>query len=163
MTRRRVIARFHGKHDHSRCLQQALARAYDTCAQKGLRLTQLRRQVLALVWGSHTPVRAYDILEGLRDKGHRPGPPTAYRALEFLQDAGLVHRIESLNAYVGCGDPIPSHTGQFFICDHCDSVAEIHDLSVEHDLDRNAERLGFHADHHTVEIHGICAHCQTSS
>ncbi len=163
MAQRRVIARFHGKHDHRRCLEQALEKAEAMCAQKGLRLTRLRRQVLALVWDTHTPVRAYDILEGLRDKGHRPGPPTAYRALEFLQNAGLVHRIESMNAYVGCGDPMPRHRGQFFICDYCDSVAEIHDLSVARNLDGNAKRLGFHADYHTVEIHGICGHCRTDS
>ncbi len=136
-----------------------MQRAEAACLQQGVRLTELRRQVLSLVWENHSPTRAYDILARLKEKGRRPAPPTAYRALEFLRSAGLVHRIESLNAYVGCADPMVGHSSQFFICDRCDAVAEVHDTGVTEHLTRNAERLGLHTARHTVEIHGICTRC----
>lgn len=162
MVQRRVIAPFYGHHNHAKCLDDALRRAESACAEQGLRLTALRKQVLELVWQSHAPVRAYDILDHLQERGYRPAPPTAYRALRFLQQVGLVHRIESLNAYVGCADPSQGHTGQFFICERCAAVAEIYDASVTTSLDRNAKRLGFHCNHHTIEIHGVCAACRAA-
>ena len=89
------------KHDHRRCVTTALDRAAKVCAAKGARLTAIRRQVLELVWQSHRPVGAYDILAALGRKRDYVAPPTVYRALEFLRAQGLVHRIEGLNAFVG--------------------------------------------------------------
>ena len=90
-------------HDHSRCVSHALAEAEAICARQGLRLTALRKRVLELVWASHKPLGAYDILGVLSDEdGRRAAPPTVYRALDFLLENGLVHRIASLNAFVGC-------------------------------------------------------------
>jgi Fur family zinc uptake transcriptional regulator len=93
-------------HDHSHCVHSALSEADTLCAQKGLRLTALRRRVLELVWQSHKPLGAYDILAVLSEQdGRRAAPPTVYRALDFLLENGLVHRISSLNAFVGCVHP----------------------------------------------------------
>ena len=113
------------QHNHESCVKTALADAEAACNESGLRLTETRRQVLELVGGSHAPIQAYDILEQLHAKNPKAVPPTVYRALEFLQNAGLVHRIESLNAYVGCGKPGEPHIGQFLICTMCGAVAEI--------------------------------------
>ena len=154
-----IIAPFHGPHDHDDCLDEALRVAEESCRAQGLRLTDLRKQVLALVWKSHRPQRAYDVLEGLKEFGHRPAPPTAYRALEFLVQAGLIHRIESMNAYIGCAGPQEHHSSQFFICDECDSVAEIHDTALTNKLTKNAQDLGFTPRDHTIEIHGLCEEC----
>ncbi len=157
----RVIAPFHGGHDHERCLSRALENAERVCRAQGLRFTALRRHALELVWRSHKPVGAYDVMDGLRKLGHRPAPPTAYRALEFLYDAGLIHRIESLNAFVGCADPELLHAGQFFICDRCNRVAEIDDTRLIKQITRHADELGFTTRDQTIEIHGRCADCQS--
>ncbi|NAT18288.1 Fur family transcriptional regulator, partial [Pseudomonas syringae pv. actinidifoliorum] len=94
-------------HDHSHCVHSALAEAETLCTQQGLRLTTLRRRVLELVWQSHKPLGAYDILAVLSEEdGRRAAPPTVYRALDFSSwKNGLVHRIASLNAFTGCNHP----------------------------------------------------------
>lgn len=146
-------------HDHDACVDDALATAAVVCEERGARLTALRRRVLEVVWGRHGPVRAYDILDRLGPGRRRAAPPTVYRALEFLLDAGLIHRIESLNAYVGCGDPHGAHGAQFLICEACGSVAEIDDAAISRRLGRRARGLGFRVRRQTVEILGLCAPC----
>src|SRR5690606_10698879 len=92
----------HCPHDHEQCVSDALAAAEQVCERSGARLTPVRRGVLGLVWQSHRPMGAYDLLDTLaREDDRRPAPPTVYRALDFLQEHGLVHRIASLNAFIG--------------------------------------------------------------
>lgn len=148
------------EHDHDRCVSEAVSTAEHVCRQKGLRFTAQRRRVLELVWNSHQPVGAYDILDGLRRDGHNAAPPTVYRALEFLIEADLVHRLDSLNAFVGCPDPNNPHTGQFLICRSCRSVAELDDADINTIVDRKAADLGFTAIHQTLEIQGTCKSCR---
>lgn len=136
-----------------------MAKAEVACSESGLRLTSIRRQVLELVWGSHAPVKAYDVLEQLRRINPRAVPPTVYRALEFLQNAGLVHRIESLNAFVGCGMPAEPHVGQFLICIQCGAVAEINAPKITRLLNEQAAQLGFTTGQQLVEIKGLCPQC----
>jgi Fur family zinc uptake transcriptional regulator len=155
-----VLTPFRGdNHDHRRCIDSAIAAAESACARRGLHLTRLRRRVLEVVWSSHRPVKAYQILANLqRDRG-TTAPPTVYRALDFLQEAGLVHRIESLSAFVGCGDPASPHVAQFLICKRCCAVAELGDSPVTRALAREVERLGFDAGRKTIEVEGICPDC----
>ena len=148
------------EHDHDRCVSQAVETAEQICRQKGLRFTAQRRRVLELVWNSHQPVGAYDILDRLKNDGHKAAPPTVYRALEFLIEADLVHRLDSLNAFVGCPDPKSPHTGQFLICRSCRSVAEIDDADINAVVDQKAADLGFTAIRQTLEIHGTCKSCR---
>ena len=147
-------------HRHARCQATALACAERTCAERGSRLTALRRRVLERGWGSHAPIKAYEILEHLHDKPRRAAPPTVYRALDFLRREGFVHRIESMNAYVGCG--APGHTGaaQFLICRICGMAAEIADAGVSSRLGKRARELDFTVDAQTTEMHGLCAGCR---
>lgn len=160
VTRRRILVPFKKRaHDHRRCVDAALVEAESACQHKGLRFTALRRRVLTLIWTRHAPVKAYDILERLGREGRRAAPPTVYRALEFLLEAGLVHRIESLNAYVGCGGAGTPHVGQFLICRRCSAVAEVDAPAIAKALAADARRLGFRADRHTIEIRGLCAEC----
>ena len=90
-------------------------------------------------------------------------PPTVYRVLDFLLDAGLVHRIELLSAYVGCGGPGKPHISQFLICHQCNAVAEIDALAIAQALTQNAKRPGFRADTQTIEIKGLCSECSVSA
>jgi Fur family transcriptional regulator, zinc uptake regulator len=161
MAKQRVLIPFQKRtHNHTRCIDDALAEAEAACRHKGLRFTALRRSVLTLIWTRHAPVKAYDILERLRREGRRAAaPPTVYRALEFLLEAGLVHRIESLNAYVGCGGAGTPHVGQFLICRRCSAVAELDTPAIAKALAADARRLGFRADRQTIEIRGLCAEC----
>ncbi|MBA1146287.1 transcriptional repressor [Ectothiorhodospiraceae bacterium WFHF3C12] len=147
------------RHDHDRCIQDALAAAEALCAERHVRLTALRRRVLELVWRSHRPVKAYDILAALRDGRAGAAPPTVYRALDFLLHEGLIHRIESLNAYVGCAEPEGQHAGQFLICSECGTVGELNDPGIDALLEARVGQLGFRLRRQTIELDGVCPQC----
>jgi Fur family zinc uptake transcriptional regulator len=137
-----------------------LRHASQICEAKGARLTDLRREVLALILDADAPTGAYDLLDRLRATRHRAAPPTVYRALEFLLEHGLVHKLESLSSYVGCvshGDS--EHAAQFLICRGCGQVTEIDDHELAHALDDAARRLGFTVGKATIEAEGRCAEC----
>lgn len=157
-----VISPFLGKHDHKHCKTQALAEAQAQCDRQGLKLTPLRHQVLEIVWASHNPIGAYEVLQELQAAGHKPAPPTAYRALDFLASAQLIHRVESLNAFIGCPSPSDSHQCQFYICQKCKHIAEISSPAVANALNEGAARLGFNSLHSVIEVHGVCSDCQNT-
>jgi Fur family zinc uptake transcriptional regulator len=150
-------------------LEAALARAEAACAARGAQLTELRRQVLRLVLEAEQPVGAYALLDRL--KAERPGaaPPTVYRALDFLLEQGLIHKVERLNAFVGCADAghgegpgggeHDHHPHQFLICRVCGATVELTDRGVAEAIAAAASRAGFTAVRATVEIEGTCARC----
>ena len=147
-------------HDHATCVAGALAEADALCARQGVRLTELRRRVLELVWQSHRPLGAYDILAVLSEEdGRRAAPPTVYRALDFLLENGLVHRIASLNAFVGCNNPEHAHEGQFLICRACHTAIELEQPAISQAIVAGAEGVGFSVETQTVEVVGLCAAC----
>jgi len=147
-------------HDHIQCQRQALRAAEQQCQLDKVRLTPLRREVLELIWQNHRPVKAYDLLDQL--KVNHPGavPTTVYRALDFLLEHELVHRLQSLNAFIGCGTPGDQHRGQFLICRRCGTVAELQNTDLHQQISEQAARLGFQVDNETIEIFGACADCQ---
>jgi Fur family transcriptional regulator, zinc uptake regulator len=147
-------------HNHDTCISEALERADRLCAQRSVRLTPLRRRVLEQIWQSHEAIKAYDLLRQLSSADHTVKPPTVYRALDFLLEQGLIHRIESLNGFVGCDRPQKAHQSQLFICRDCGQVSECGDESVRRALDREAARQGFQAEERIVEVRGLCARCQ---
>lgn len=148
-------------HDHAGCVATALDAAEARCAERGARLTPLRRRVLEIVWRGHAPVGAYDVLDRLRESGAgSAAPPTVYRALDFLMEHGLVHRIESLNAFIGCNHPDEAHSGQFLICRDCGLVAELDDAEIADVLTSKARALGFAEERATVELRGLCPDCR---
>ena len=150
-------------HDHSHCVSHALSTAETLCEQRGLRLTALRKRVLELVWASHKPLGAYDILAVLSETdGRRAAPPTVYRALDFLLEHGLVHRIASLNAFVGCNHPGEVHQGQFLICRSCHTAVELQRSNIDTAVLASAQSVGFAVEGQTVEIIGLCATCQAA-
>ena len=133
------------------------------CARAGARLTTLRRDVLALVLQADAPPTAYQLLDRLRAQRGHATPPTVYRALDFLLEQGLVHRVERLNAFIGCvgGDAHQHHhQAQFLICTLCGRVLELDDAPVADALARAAKARGFLARRRTIEVEGVCKDCQ---
>ncbi|CAG8868985.1 Zinc uptake regulation protein [Pseudomonas fluorescens] len=159
-----IIHLAHRPHDHSRCVHSALTEADTICARLGLRLTALRRRVLELVWQSHKPLGAYDILAVLSEQdGRRAAPPTVYRALDFLLENGLVHRIASLNAFIGCSHPEHSHQSQFLICRECHVAVELEQASISDAILASASTVGFTVEAQTVEVVGLCGNCRSAA
>jgi Fur family zinc uptake transcriptional regulator len=147
-------------HDHAACAATTLAHAEAACTARGVRLTPIRRAVLAALAEGHRPVGAYDLIERLADGGKRPAPITVYRALDFLLEQGFVHRIESRNAFVACTQT--HHRGDltvFLICDRCGSVGEVPSATVRMTLMAAARSVGFVPRLPVLEIAGTCAHC----
>lgn len=150
-------------HDHHRCTADALAHAEALCAARGQRLTPLRRQVLETLAESHKALGAYEIMERMAGQGPRPAPITVYRALDFLLENGLVHRIESRNAFLACiGDHHAAGSGTtvFLICERCGAVGEASSAAVAETLQTAARAVGFTPKARVIEVTGICAHCR---
>ena len=148
-------------HDHANCEAIAIADAEALCAERDLKLTPGRRQVLEALLSDHRPVGAYEIMDRLAAHGPRPAPITVYRALDFLLQAGLVHRIASRNAFVAC---IRNHAAgdsvMFLICERCGMVGEANSESVRKALDAAAAEAGFAPKLPVIEVPGLCAHCR---
>lgn len=147
-------------HEHSKCVSGALKDAEKVCQKRGVNLTPIRRQVLEIIWRGHNPVKAYEIIDSFGGASHTTQPPTVYRALDFLMENGLVHRIESQNAFVGCSHPRGDHKASFFICNECQQATEIDSKDLEAAFDHLAEANSFKIKTKTVEIFGFCKICQ---
>ena len=152
-----------GRHNHRRCIERAMDSAELLCSSEGARLTSLRREVLEFVWRGHQAVKAYEILAHLSAERRSPKPPTVYRALQFLLERGLVHRLESLSAFVGCPEPGARHAGQFLICEKCGWVSELKTPGIHDAIAEGAERAGFRVGRETVEVMGVCQACDGSA
>jgi Fur family zinc uptake transcriptional regulator len=148
--------------NHQKCVDDAILNAEALCKKRKQRFTAIRRRVLQLVWKQHKPVGAYEVLAILQQTGPT-APPTVYRALDFLQQLGLVHRIASLNAYVGCAHPGEPHDGQFLICDSCHALAELDVPAITNAIEKSAAASGFAPRRQTVEIMGLCPDCSCRS
>ena len=147
-------------HDHSQCVKDALTKALAICQVRGVRFTKLRKQVFELVCTSHKPIGAYDILDTFQKRGRKTAPPTVYRALDFLLEQGLIHRIASLNAYIGCDFPQEPHRGQFIICKLCGEATELVSHTIEKCIAGAAAKLDFQVQSRVIEILGVCSACQ---
>jgi len=132
------------------------------CGQRGLRLTPLRAQVLGLVAAAGKPIKAYDLLDRMKAENGSSAPPTVYRALEFLLEQGFIHRLASINAFVGCHHPQVAHSVPFLICDKCQNAIELEDDRISALLDEQARDLGFETRAQTLEVHGLCAECRAA-
>ncbi len=136
-----------------------LTQAEALCRAKGVRLTPQRRRVLGLIMDAAKPLSAYEILDRMQTGPRRPAPPIVYRALDFLLEQGLIHKIESLHAFVGCAHPEHPHAGQFLICTDCGQVNELCERQLGCGLEEAAQRVGFRTRKPVVELLGACAHC----
>jgi len=151
-------------HDHQRCASDALAHAEALCVARAQRLTPIRRQVLETLLTSHRPLGAYEIIDRMRDGAAATPPITVYRTLEFLREQGLVHRIESRNAFIACicrhdaADPVV-----FLLCEQCGAVGEAGSAALTEAVKTAARAAGFVPKTPVIEIPGICAHCRAQA
>lgn len=151
------------QHDHQLCIENAIEDARGLCARRGVRLTEQREHVLRLIWQSHKPLGAYPLMAMLADATNRPvAPPTVYRALDFLSSQALIHKIHSLNAFIGCSTPGGFHQSHFLICRLCGLAVECGNAQLVATLARVAAAAEFSAEEQSVEILGLCPACKES-
>jgi Fur family zinc uptake transcriptional regulator len=151
-------------HDHERCTTDALKHAEALCTERAQRLTPIRRRVLEVLLESHKPLGAYEIIDRAAPSGVRPAPITIYRALDFLRDNGLVHRIESRNAFVACvGGHASGDLVVFLICERCGDVGEAAAAAVGEQLKAAARAAGFAPKVPVIEVGGLCANCRNAA
>jgi Fur family zinc uptake transcriptional regulator len=151
-------------HDHGRCTADALTHAEAVCEQRAQKFTPIRRQVLQALLSSHRPLGAYEVIDELAKSMPRPAPITVYRALDFLMANGLVHRIESRNAFLACArEHGAAAVVAFLICERCGAVGEVPAASVAQGLKLAARTTGFAPKLSVVEITGTCAYCQRAA
>ncbi len=148
------------QHDHGRCQSDALSRAEGLVTARGLRLTPVRRRVLEILLESHRAMGAYDVLNRLVAEGFGNQPPVAYRALDFLEEQGLAHRIRRLNAFTACMHPGEAHAPAFLICHRCNAVAEAPASALRLALNAAADQVGFTVEGSNIEAVGQCAACR---
>lgn len=149
-------------HHHVHDADGFVAAVERACAERGLRLTTARARVLGLIARAGQPIKAYDLLDQVRDVegGGSAAPPTVYRALDFLLANGFIHKLESINAFVACHHPnAAQHSVPFLICNRCHAATELEDASIVATLDAAAKALGFAPQAQTLEVHGLCAKC----
>jgi len=147
------------EHDHQKCVSEALGTAEHLCVVRGVQLTPIRHQVLELIWESHKAVKAYELLDRINPLQSAAKPATIYRALDFLIEQGLIHRVESLNAFVGCSSSGHQHEQLLLICKHCNEVEERPATEVMQALSQELDQAGFIVHSKAIEIHGICTKC----
>lgn len=151
-------------HDHKRCIDAALQQAQLLCDNRNARFTPIREAVLRTIWASHQPLGAYDIVDNMsldtQSDRRQIKAPTVYRALNFLLTLGLIHRISSLNAYIGCPFPSNNHNDIFLICRACGSAAECSADQLSASLAQTAVRAGFQVESQIIEMIGLCPQCQ---
>jgi len=132
------------------------------CQRRGERLTPIRRKVLGLLLASGRATKAYTLLDEMRKVHSGSAPPTVYRALDFLLSVGLVHRVESINAFAACHDLTHCHHGMLLVCQQCGAVREMHEPEIERVLLDKIKRSGYRLASDAAELKGICPDCQTA-
>ncbi|MCB8823123.1 Fur family transcriptional regulator [Microvirga rosea] len=139
---------------------QALAQSEAVCRAQRVRLTPIRRKVLETLYATHRPLGAYEIAERLTPPGGRMAPITVYRALDFLIEQGLAHRLASQNAYIASFHMASAPgTTAFLICEACGGVDEASSTELTHAVNALLHRDGFAPRIKLLEISGRCAHC----
>jgi Fur family zinc uptake transcriptional regulator len=149
-------------HTHGDSQEAALTLADEYCRERGEKLTPIRRKVLELLLNSGRATKAYSLLDEMRQIHPGSAPPTVYRALDFLLSAGLVHRIESINAFTVCHDLTQCQHGILVVCQQCGSVTELHQPKLRQALVTQIEDAGYRLASDEIELKGLCAACQAA-
>ena len=139
--------------------EEALKKAEELCEVNGLKLTKLRKQVLKLIWKKPGYVKAYDLLDELQKIDPSAKPPTIYITLDFLMENGLIHKLQSLNAYIGCLHPNEHNECYFLICDSCQKIEECCSKKINNVVLSTSKNNNFIPNKVTFEIAGTCQSC----
>tara|TARA_B110000444_G_scaffold132628_1_gene124600 strand:+ start:66 stop:533 length:468 start_codon:yes stop_codon:yes gene_type:complete len=145
--------------DHRKCITNAMELADQICEEKQLKFTNLRRDVLRMIWERHAPQKAYDLLDKLQATNRSAKPATVYRTLDFLKENGFIHKVKSLNAFVGCSHPLKHAECYFLICDNCKEINECCDGDITSAINTMTKKNRFFVKNATVEIAGRCNEC----
>lgn len=148
-------------HNHAQCIDKALSAAEKICLEKKLRLTPLRKRILELIWSNHKSIGAYELLDVFKQEDPNAKPVTIYRALDFLLSAGLIHKVESINAFVGCLRPETTHHSVILICDSCHNTYEVEAQKIYQQIIEASKLIDFSPSQLTLELHGCCSNCQS--
>jgi len=149
----------HSCQQHKQQIEEALDIATRICEQHGARLTDVRKRVFELIWVSDQPAKAYDLLTELQKNDPSAKPPTIYRALDFLLELGLIHKLHRLNAYVRCTHPEEKKPCFFLICTNCQVVTESHDQAYKKLIAKISKSRDFKLHATTFEMEGLCQQC----
>lgn len=141
-------------------LETQLALADTLCAQRGKRLTPIRRKVLELLLRHGRSIKAYELLDAIKAEHPGAAPPTVYRALDFLVEEGLIHRLDAVNAWIACHDAAGDPHDLLVVCTHCGAVAEISDPAMNRLLAERVAKTGFALATNETEIRALCPDCQ---
>jgi Fur family zinc uptake transcriptional regulator len=147
---------------HAASPEAALVMAEEYCRERGEKLTPIRRKVLELLLASGRATKAYSLLDDMRQIHPGSAPPTVYRALDFLLSAGLVHRIESINAFTVCHDLTQCQHGILVVCQQCGNVTELHQPKLRQALVAQIEDAGYRLASDEIELKGLCSACQAA-
>ena len=158
-TDQKLTASLVSSHDHKACIEKAIRKAEQLCVERGAQLTPIRHKILELIWESHQAVKAYDLLERIKPFNDSAKPATVYRALDFLIEQRLIHRVESMNAFIGCNHLESKHDLLLLICELCQEIEERPATKVMKALSLELAEAGFNAQRKSIEIHGICSRC----
>ena len=145
--------------DHEECISTAIEVAERVCSEKQLKFTDLRKDILRMVWEGHGPQKAYDLLNKLQTINRSAKPATVYRALDFLITNGFIHKVASLNAFVGCSHPLKHNESYFLICEDCKSISECCDPNISAAIQATTTHNKFVAKNTSLEISGHCNEC----
>lgn len=148
--------------DAATSIGESLDLADAFCLRQGEKLTPIRRKVLELLLTSGRATKAYTLLDEMRKVHSGSAPPTVYRALDFLLSVGLVHRVESINAFAACHDLTHCHHGMLLVCQRCGAVSEMHEPEIERVLLDKIKRSGYRLSNDAAELKGVCPECQTA-
>ena len=146
--------------DHSICQKEALHNATMLCKERNLRFTALRKTIFMLIWESHRPIKAYDLIKQMSSQDKIVQPPIVYRTLDFLLEHRLIHKLNSINSYTGCSHPFKNHSCSFLICTNCKDVKEFCNDTFNLHLQHVIEDSNFHNRDNIIEILGECAKCR---
>jgi len=147
-------------------ITRRLQTAEALCQQRGTRLTRIRRQVLEIMLRQDRSLKAYELLDEVRRIQANATPPTVYRALDFLCDQGLIHRLDAVNAWTACRDASGAHHDLLIICVHCGVVVELSAPELSAHLADKAAQVGFTLTSPETELRALCQTCakqQTAS
>jgi len=147
----------------SNSIDEQLSLAESLCDQRGSRLTPIRRKVLELLLRHGRSLKAYELLDAMRAEHPGATPPTVYRALDFLTEEGLIHRLDAVNAWTACHDAAGEPHDLLVVCTGCGAVAEISDPIMSQRLSERVALTGFTLANQETEIRALCPQCQQKS
>ncbi|HLS51445.1 MAG TPA: Fur family transcriptional regulator [Burkholderiaceae bacterium] len=140
-------------------IKAQLKTAEQLCLRRNKRLTPMRRKVLQILLQHGRSLKAYELLEEVRKDHTNAAPPTVYRALDFLVDEGLIHRLDAVNAWTACLDADGEPHNVLIVCTECGVVAELSDPPLSHQLSHTAKQAGFIMANPETELRALCTPC----